>query len=81
MFNQSGQTIDLSGLLCAFDADGPFANSVKDSQRAKTDESTTRTLTLIWGTNGLEGRTAAVLACHLELNARLGATVRAVQPG
>ena len=31
----SGQAIDVSGLLCLFDAEGPCANGVKDSQRFK----------------------------------------------
>ncbi|MCA9214525.1 MAG: hypothetical protein KDB27_15745 [Planctomycetales bacterium] len=58
VFNQSGQTIDVSGLLCLFDKDGPCANGVKDSQRSKTSDKTVRTLTIIWGTNKLPGRTA-----------------------
>jgi hypothetical protein len=29
VFNASGQTIDLEGLLCLFDAEGPCANAVK----------------------------------------------------
>src|SRR3954464_12697664 len=36
IFNASGQTIDVEGLLCLFDADGACANAVKDSQRTKT---------------------------------------------
>lgn len=48
VFNRSGQLIDLQGLLCLFDADGPCANAVKDSQRTKTNDTTRRTLTLIW---------------------------------
>ena len=40
VFNQSGQTIDVGGLLSLFDDDGPCANAVKDAQRTKTcDES------------------------------------------
>src|SRR5437667_6374201 len=56
VFNASGQTIDLGGLLCLFDADGPCANAVKDAQRTKTGAETRRTLSLIWGTEALEGR-------------------------
>jgi DNA/RNA-binding domain of Phe-tRNA-synthetase-like protein len=56
VFNASGQTIDLGGLLCLFDADGPCANAVKDAQRTKTTPETRRTLSLIWGTNALPGR-------------------------
>ena len=50
VFNVSGQSIDLAGLLCLFDAEGPCGNAVKDAQRTKTDASTTETLTIIWGT-------------------------------
>src|SRR5688572_17627154 len=52
VFNASGQTIDLEGLLCLFDAEGPCANAVKDSQRTKTQASTTRTLSVVWGVVG-----------------------------
>ncbi|MBI3407270.1 MAG: hypothetical protein HY040_02800 [Planctomycetes bacterium] len=56
VFNQSGQSMDLSGLLCLFDAVGPCANAVKDAQRTKTSGETRRTLSVIWGTNALPGR-------------------------
>ncbi len=56
VFNASGQTIDVGGLLCLFDADGPCANAVKDAQRTKTTGETVRTLTLIWGSVKLPGR-------------------------
>src|SRR5262249_5377717 len=36
VFNASGQTIDIAGLLCLFDAEGPCANAIKDAQRTKT---------------------------------------------
>ena len=58
VFNASGQSIDLSGLLCLFDAEGPCANAVKDAQRTKTTAETRRTLSLIWGTKTLMGRAA-----------------------
>ncbi|MEM6674304.1 MAG: phenylalanine--tRNA ligase beta subunit-related protein [Planctomycetota bacterium] len=48
VFNASGQEIRLDGLLCLFDADGPCANAVKDSQRTKTHDGTKRTLTVLW---------------------------------
>ena len=48
VFNASGQTIDLGGLLCLFDGEGPCANAVKDAQRTKTTTDTRSTLSLIW---------------------------------
>lgn len=74
-FNPTGQVIDLSGLLCLHDAAGPCANAVKDAQRTKTRPETRRTLTVVWGTRELPGRTAAAVAWYRELLARLGATV------
>jgi DNA/RNA-binding domain of Phe-tRNA-synthetase-like protein len=56
VFNRSGQEIDLAGLICLFDAEGPCANAVKDSERTKTNESTRRTLSIIWGVVGHEER-------------------------
>jgi DNA/RNA-binding domain of Phe-tRNA-synthetase-like protein len=56
VFNASGQTIDLAGLLCLCDADGPCANAVKDAQRTKTSAETRRTLSVVWGTRALAGR-------------------------
>src|SRR5713101_1701815 len=56
IFNASGQTIDLTGLLCLFDEEGPCANAVKDAQRTKTNPETRRTLSLIWGTSAFPGR-------------------------
>ncbi|NBD10453.1 phenylalanine--tRNA ligase beta subunit-related protein [Corallococcus silvisoli] len=79
VFNASGQTIDLEGLLCLFDAEGPCANAVKDAQRTKTDGTTRRTLTLLWGTKELQGHTGRAFAWYRELLERLGATVEAVR--
>jgi DNA/RNA-binding domain of Phe-tRNA-synthetase-like protein len=58
VFNRSGQELDLGGLVCLGDAAGPCANAVKDSQRTKTHDGTRRTVSLLWGTRALEGRTA-----------------------
>lgn len=77
VFNQSGQEIDLSGLLCVFDQDGPCANGVKDSQRTKTRPETTRTLSVVWGSNALGDRTARAVAWYRELLGQLGATTSA----
>ncbi len=78
VFNASGQEIDLSGLLCLFDAEGPCSNAVKDSQRAKTTGETTRTLTLVWGTSALPDRAEAVSAWQRSLHERLGGAVTTV---
>ena len=78
VFNPSGQTIDVSGLLCLFDAEGPCGNAVKDSQRTKTSPQTRRTLSVIWGTNALPGRAAETEAWYQELLRAHGATVESV---
>ncbi|HEX4588856.1 MAG TPA: phenylalanine--tRNA ligase beta subunit-related protein, partial [Gemmataceae bacterium] len=67
VFNAAGQAIDLGGLLCLHDADGPCANAVKDAQRTKTGPATVRTLTLIWGTNARPGHAAAAEKWYREL--------------
>jgi len=69
VFNASGQVIDLGGLLCLFDEEGPCANAVKDAQRTKTTPQTTRALVVLWGTNALPGRAARAAAWYAE---RLG---------
>lgn len=76
VFNPSGQVLDLSGLLCLFDTEGPCANSVKDSQRAKTTDASTRTLTVIWGISAWPGRTRATAAWFTEVAEQLGGAVR-----
>ena len=53
VFNPAGQTMALEGLLCLYDADGPCANAVKDSQRAKTRPETQRCLCVVWGTHAV----------------------------
>jgi DNA/RNA-binding domain of Phe-tRNA-synthetase-like protein len=75
VFNASGQSIDLAGLLCLFDAEGPCANAVKDAQRTKTAGDTTRTLSVVWGTRALPTRTERTFAWYRELLERLGARV------
>ncbi|HLL54632.1 MAG TPA: phenylalanine--tRNA ligase beta subunit-related protein [Myxococcaceae bacterium] len=74
VFNASGQEIDLGGLVCLFDAEGASANAVKDSQRTKTNANTRRTLSVLWGAQGLGDRTARAAAWYRELLGRLGAT-------
>jgi DNA/RNA-binding domain of Phe-tRNA-synthetase-like protein len=74
VFNSSGQAIELAGLLCLFDAEGPCGNAVKDAQRTKTDSSTRRTLSLIWGTAELPGRAAQGETWYRNLLEKEGAT-------
>jgi DNA/RNA-binding domain of Phe-tRNA-synthetase-like protein len=80
VFNASGQTIDVGGLLCLFDAEGPCANAVKDAQRTKTGEETRRTLSLVWGTVTLPGRAAQTETWYRALLGQQGATTEATGP-
>lgn len=73
VFNAAGQQIDLAGLLCLFDAAGPCANAVKDSQRTKTEPATRGTLSVIWGVTGNEGRLAEAERWYREVLDRAGA--------
>ncbi len=79
VFNRGGQEIDIGGLLCLFDAQGPCANAVKDAQRTKTTPATRRVVGIVWGAAAPDaqhaGRTAAWLG---ELFTRLGATTAMV---
>ncbi len=77
-FNATGQTIDVEGLLCLFDADGPCANAVKDAQRTKTSGSTRRTLSVVWGTRALPGRTEAAVRWYREVLEACGARTSVV---
>jgi DNA/RNA-binding domain of Phe-tRNA-synthetase-like protein len=81
IFNASGQEIDLSGLLCLFDADGPSANGVKDAQRTKTHAGTLRTLSILWGTRALPGRAREAAAWYRSLLEGMGAVTEDVTPG
>ena len=78
VFNASGQEIDLEGLLCLFDAEGPCANAVKDSGRTKTSDETTTTLTLIWGSVDAGDLVEEALGWAWELLGRVGATIDSV---
>lgn len=78
VFNASGQVIDLGGLLCLFDAEGPCANAVKDAQRTKTHAGTTRTLSIIWGTRAHGGLAAKVAGFYQSLLRETGAVVEDV---
>jgi DNA/RNA-binding domain of Phe-tRNA-synthetase-like protein len=78
VFNPAGQVIDIGGLVSLWDAEGPCAGPVKDSQRTKTHPGTRRTLSLVWGTRALPGLTAATTAYYRELLHRLGAATEEV---
>ena len=75
VFNAAGQTIDIGGLLCLSDANGPCANAVKDSQRTKTDDATVRTLSLIWGSCELPQRAEQARQWYEQLLQSHGATI------
>lgn len=78
VFNQAGQSIDVAGLVCLFDAAGPCANAVKDSQRTKTSPETRRTLSVVWGTSALPGRARQTAEWYRELLAAVGGTTAVV---
>jgi len=80
VFNASGQEIDLGGLLCLWDADGPCANAVRDAQRTKTTPETRATLSVIWGCAGFEARLDAAEQWYRALLAEAGATTERVDP-
>ncbi|MBM4357945.1 MAG: hypothetical protein FJ096_07525 [Deltaproteobacteria bacterium] len=80
VFNASGQVIDVAGLLCLHDADGPCANAVKDSQRTKTQPETRHVLVLVWGLASHLERTRQATAWYRALLERLGASTCDVVP-
>lgn len=77
VFNASGQEIDLGGLVCLFDAEGPCANAVRDAQRTKTGPDTRATLSVIWGCAGFEERLADTESWYRRLLTGVGATTDA----
>jgi DNA/RNA-binding domain of Phe-tRNA-synthetase-like protein len=81
VFNTAGQVIELQGLVCLRDADGPCANAVKDAQRTKTGPGTCETLSLVWGTHVLAGRASETEAWYRELLEQHGATTEAMSAG
>lgn len=78
VFNQSGQTIKVAGLMCLHDSEGACANAVKDSQRTKTHEGTTRTLTWLWAPRESEAISRAAFEWLCEATRQAGAEVRAL---
>jgi len=79
VFNASGQKIDLGGLVCLYDAEGPCANAVRDSQRTKTSADTRSTLSVIWGYAGGEQRLTETERWYRALLAEVGATTESVE--
>jgi DNA/RNA-binding domain of Phe-tRNA-synthetase-like protein len=74
VFNPAGQEIDVSGLVCLHDSSGPCGNAVKDAQRTKTRDETTRTLSVIWGTIRFEQQLNTAVGWYEELLRKAGAT-------
>ena len=68
-FNPSGQTIDASGLVALCDGEGAAGTPVKDAQRTKTHAATRATISIVWGSRELPGRTARATAWYRELSA------------
>jgi DNA/RNA-binding domain of Phe-tRNA-synthetase-like protein len=79
VFNAAGQEIELGGLLCLFDAEGPCATAVRDSQRTKTNFDTRVTLSIIWATRGFEGALRRAEAEYRTLLEHGGATTATVR--
>ena len=78
VFNPTGQVIDIGGLFCLHDGDGPCAGPVKDSQRTKTRDETTVTLSIVWGTSDLTGLAQRVAEWYRGLLEGHGVTTRPV---
>lgn len=78
IFNQSGQQIDLTGLICLYDACGPCANAVKDSQRTKTSPTTTTTLNIIWGAHKVSDMVQNAQHWYVQLLKLSGAQVEPI---
>jgi DNA/RNA-binding domain of Phe-tRNA-synthetase-like protein len=72
VFNPAGQEIDLAGLVCLHDADGPCANAVRDAQRTKTGAETMATLSVVWGAAGHEERLREAVEWYRGLLERTG---------
>jgi DNA/RNA-binding domain of Phe-tRNA-synthetase-like protein len=79
VFNPGGQEIRLDGLPCLFDAVGPCANAVRDSQRTKTSDATIRTLSVIWGMRNHEKRLEEALRWYREMTSEAGGRTTEIQ--
>lgn len=72
VFNASGQVIDVAGLVCLADDEGPCANAVKDSQRTKTSDQTRKAVVVVWGALAASPRAERAAAWYRELLGRMG---------
>jgi DNA/RNA-binding domain of Phe-tRNA-synthetase-like protein len=75
VFNPSGQTIDVGGLVCLYDAQGPTGTPVKDAQRTKTHDATRTTITIVWGTRALRDRSTQTARWYRELLATIDGVI------
>ena len=66
-FNLSGHELRMDGLIALWDEVGPSACAVKDSQRTKTSEETSRFLAIVWGSIELDGLTEETTQWFCEL--------------
>jgi DNA/RNA-binding domain of Phe-tRNA-synthetase-like protein len=80
VFNQGGQVIEVAGLPCLYDAEGPCANAVRDAQRTKTGGATRHTLTVVWGVAGWEERLDRLVQWYRSLLESIGAQTREAGP-
>jgi DNA/RNA-binding domain of Phe-tRNA-synthetase-like protein len=78
VFNAAGQEIDVKGLICLHDQDGPCANPVKDAQRSKTNAETRNALCILWGSRSCSPRVDSALTWYRSLLERAGAEVEDV---
>jgi DNA/RNA-binding domain of Phe-tRNA-synthetase-like protein len=75
VFNPAGQVIELGGLPCLYDHQGPCANPVKDAQRTKTSPESRATLNIVWSSEQLQARTDQALQVFHALLRDAGATL------
>lgn len=80
VFNAAGQVIEVGGLLCLHDAEGPCANAVKDAQRTKTGADTVSTLSLVWGARAAPERAEMACRWYGQLLSELGIESRVTYP-
>jgi DNA/RNA-binding domain of Phe-tRNA-synthetase-like protein len=75
VFNPGGQELDVTGLVCFWDAVGPCGSPVKDSQRTKTRPETRQTMSIIWGDQECAEQVRLAGAWYRELARDCGLTL------